>query len=443
MEIFFSLNIFLAVVVLFWPAWFSRFMIGLGWVNPLTILLALMIPVHVMKLFGGPLVLLEDGLFDSGYQFAVLMSNIYTVAQMVSVVIFYRLFRLTRFDRYLPWRSVDLRPVELRRGARACFAVFVLSFLFLASAEFGLINWLANPREGYQLYRTGQGHWYALAVSFLSVSYLLSFLARPRPGPLLASTVIHLAGAYLLGSKGNMLALFGSALVFLWFLRWRHLGKLLLLGTPLIFAMLLVNLYLALSDGFDLQAVFEYFDYYLNAAYYYQAYLAGRVDLFWGEVALTSIWGYVPRAIWPDKPVVYGILLVNEIFYPGQAEQTNTPAFGGAVEQFADFGLLGLLFFGIFGSQSILSALLSYLVFRRPGFDSRRVTLGMVMLMLVQFAPAFGTFFPTGLYLVLLGIVLGLLATIRWMSRSIRSQRQRRQYGVNPSMLDTPGAGTA
>src|SRR5450830_1500114 len=82
---------------------------------------------------------------------------------------------------------------------------------------------------------------------------------------------------------------------------------------------LLFNLYLALADQFDLQAIFEYFDYYKNAADYYRGYLSGEINLFHGDVLLTSLWSYVPRGIFPDKPIVYGILHVNEIFFPGQA----------------------------------------------------------------------------------------------------------------------------
>jgi hypothetical protein len=426
MEILYSVNIFLAFGLLLWPLWFSRVVLGLGWVNPFSILLVLALPVQVMKLIGGPMALIDYGLFDFGYQFALLMGNTYSIAQVVSMAIFFILFRSIRVERYVPWRKRELRPVELLRSARLCFAVFGLSFLLLASAEFGLVNWLINPRTGYQLYRTGHGHWYALAVSFLSASYLLSFLARPRPGPLLLTTIPHIVAAYFLGSKGIMLTMFGATLVFLWFLQWRQLNKLLMLGTPLVFGLLLINLYLALLDSFDLQAIFEYFDYYKNAADYYRGFFEGQVDLFGGEVAWSSIWGYVPRAIWPEKPSAYGILLVNEIFYPGQAEMTNTPAFGGAVEQFADFGVVGVVVYGLFSAQSILAALFSYLLFRRPGFDPHRVTVATVMLMLVQFAPAFGSFFPGALYLMLLVAVLGLVILARTLSPSRGALRRNR-----------------
>ncbi|MFZ2649345.1 MAG: hypothetical protein WA210_04470 [Burkholderiaceae bacterium] len=432
MALLYAINIAAAVALLFWPAWFARVHLRLPWVNPFTILLTIALPVQIMKLFGGPLVLIDAGLFDTGYQYALLMGNLHVLAQTAGLVFFYGVFGMLRIDQQLPLRGVVLSRRDLRRGARAFLLLFAVSLFLLASAEFGVINWFVNPREGYQLYRTGQGHWYALAVTALSTAFLLAFLARPAPKALLFNMLVYIALGYLLGSKGMLLAIFGSALAFLWFLRWPYLGRFILLGTPALFGLLLVNLFL-MADGFDLQAILEYFDFYKNAADYYNGYLAGEVRLFLGEITWSNVWGYVPRAIWPDKPVVYGILLVNEIFYPGQAELTNTPAFAGAVEQFADFGVAGVLVFGFFSSQSIVNALLAYLIFRRPGIRFDQITLATVLLMLVQYAPAFGSYFPAGLYLLLLFAVLVVLRLLR---------RSRRRTSVHASVMRSGAQGT-
>jgi hypothetical protein len=61
MEILYSVNIFLAFGLLLWPLWFSRVVLGLGWVNPFSILLVLALPVQVMKIIGGPMALIDDG----------------------------------------------------------------------------------------------------------------------------------------------------------------------------------------------------------------------------------------------------------------------------------------------------------------------------------------------------------------------------------------------
>lgn len=406
MELLYVLNLVLAITAICWPIWFSRTQLNLPWVNPFSISLAVTLPVQLMKTFGGPLILIDEGLFDHGYQFAVLMGNVLILAQTLGLVFFLRFFDECRIERYLPLQSLLLRPAGLKRASIGLLFAFAIFFLLLAGAEFGVVNWLANPREGYQLYRTGQGHWYALALSCLSASFLLALLARANPKAILILTMIYASLSYLLGSKGTLLAFFVTGLVFLWFLGWKYLATVFLIGTPILFTALIFNLFLALGDGFDLLAILEYFDYYKNAADYYREHLAGRLPLYWGEVSLSSIWAYAPRALFPDKPVVYGILLINEVFYPGQAELTNTPAFGGAVEQYADFGLAGVLLFGFFSTQALLTALMSHLIFKRPGINLQAVSGATLVLMLVQFAPAFGNFFPGWLYLALLTVIV-------------------------------------
>lgn len=413
MEAFFIINICVAVVLLFWPVYFSRVWLGLSWVNPLSIVFVVALPVQIMKLVGGPLVLIDDGLYDHGFQFAVLMGSLQTLMQAFGLVFFYILFAGVRVERLLPFRKVFLSFRDLRRAQIAFMLIYVFAMLLLASSAYGVVNWFVNPREGYQLYRAGQGHWYALAVSSLSISFVLALLARPRPRSVLWATLLYLFCGYFLGSKGALLSIFTTAAIFLWFLNWRHLGRVIFFGMPLIFGLLLLNLFLALSDGFALQSVVEYFDYYKNAADYYRAYLSGEISLFRGDVLMSSLWGYVPRAVWADKPFVYGVLLVNEIFYPGQAELTNTPAFGGAVEQFADFGVLGVIVLSFFSSQSLMSALLVYLIFKRPRLDFQHVSLATVMLVLVQFGAAFGSYFPGGVYIFVLFAALGTIRLLR------------------------------
>jgi hypothetical protein len=106
---------------------------------------------------------------------------------------------------------------------------------------------------------------------------------------------------------------------------------------------------------------------------------------------------------------------------------THTPAFGGAVEQHADVGALGVVVFGFFSSQAILTGVLSYLIFKRPGVHLGRITLATVLLFLVLYAPAFGSFMPGGLYLLLLFGVLAILRVMRG------SQRRAARYKQNSS----------
>lgn len=406
MELLYIANLIAAFLLMLTPVWFSMQFVRLPALNPFTLVFAINLPVELMKVYIGPMVLLPAGLFDEGYQFAVLMENVLLLTQSISLVVYYQLFVGMHVERVLPFRHRLMGRKELKRAEWLFVSVFLLAFYLLASAEYGLGNWLANPRVGYQLYRQGQGHWYAIAISAMAVAMVLACLSNPTPLSLLRVLVVYLAFGYLLGSKGLLLNIFTTSLVFFWFIQWRHLTKMIIFGGLSIFLLMAWNLYLAISDTFELQSLLTYFDYYKNAADYYSEYFSGQVRLFHGDIAISSLWAYVPRFVWPDKPFAYGITLVNEIFWPGQAELTHTPAFGGAVEQFADFGLFGVLLYGLFSFQSISTALLSYLIYRRPGVDFGRVTLLTVALMIIQFSPGFGAFFPGMFYGILLALVV-------------------------------------
>ncbi len=429
MQALYLLNIALALAMLFWPVWFSRSSLKLPALNPFTIALLLDLPIQIMKLFVGPMVLIDDGLFNAAYQYALLMGSVLSIAQLASLIFFFRGFAALRVERHIPLSNVRLSPCDLARASRAFLLVYWFAMYQLASSDFGVLNWLANPREGYQLHRVGLGHWYALAISALSIAMTLSFLANPATKSLLWRAPLFIGLAYLFGSKTILLSIFGALLTFLWFLQWKHLTRLLLTGAPVIFSLMLWNLYLALADVFDLRAVLEYFDYYKNAADYYRALFAGDIQLFHGEVALTSLWAYVPRTLFPEKPFVYGVVNINEFFFPGQAELTNTPAFGGAVEQYADFGVPGVVLAGFFSAQSFVTALLAHLIFKRPGLRFHQMTLAMALAVIMQFAPAFGTFFPGALYLLLVAAVALLIAVLR------RRRRVRRPLAAGNSAI--------
>ena len=416
MTFFYYINIVASVLLLFWPVLFARTVVRLQWINPLSIIFMITIPVDLMTLFAGSFSI-EEGLFDIGYQFALLMNNILSLAEICGAVFFFWLSSSIGAHRYVPFQHALLESRKLKYSSIFFLLIFLLALFIMASAEYGFLNWLNNPREGYQLYRAGQGHWYALATSAMAVSFVLALLARPTAANVLRVTVFYLGVAYLLGTKGVLLGVFTTMLIFLWFLKWPHLGNMVLFGTPLVFGLMIWNFYLAVGQGFELVTVAAYFDHFKNGADYYRSYLNNEVGLFHGEVVMSSLWAYVPRFIWPDKPWAYGVTLVNEIFYPGQAELTNTPAFGGAVEKFADFGWLGVVLFGIFSSKAILTGLLSFLIFRKPGLRFDRVTLSTVMLIIVQYAPGFGNYLPFGLYLFQLFLMLVILHLLFCSSR--------------------------
>jgi hypothetical protein len=390
-------NIFLAITLVFWPIWFSKRYLRLPYINPLSIHVAVNVPVELMKLVVGPMFLIEDGLFDIGYQYAIAASNLNTICEVIGVIFSLRLFGYLHVEKLLPSLMTRLSSAGLRNASTLFLSLFIAFFFLLSSNEFGFFNWILNPREGYQLHRSGQGLWFALAIYSLAVSFYIRCLSFKNASGVVRAAIAYTIISYFLGSKGVMLWYFESTLIMLWFVGYRKLKILACVGLPLIFMAMTFNLYLALGESFEPNSVVSYFDYYVNGASYYRSFHDGDIGLFCGDIFITSFWDYIPRIVWPEKPVVYGVTIINEVFFPGHAELTHTPAFGGAVTQFADFGWSGLVVFGLFGQGAFLFALTSYWFYFKPRVSLSAISPTTAVLLIAMYAPGFGAFFPVGL----------------------------------------------
>jgi hypothetical protein len=340
-------------------------------------------------------------------------------------LLFARLFRQQRFLPrlldYLQKRQRVVRPERMILAARVFLGLFALAFVLLAQRSFGLINWLLDPRTGYQFHRTGAGHWYALAITFLAAAVVLTSLYTRSTHSAVLLFPVFLFCLYLLGSKALIVNFTVFFLIALWLRRYRYfkasvvvfgLGGVLLVGYTFVRGM----------GSLSAETVASYADYYVNAAYYYEEYERGRLPLFYGQVAFSNFWNLVPRFLYPDKPYVYGITLVNEYFYPGAAALTNTPAFS-TVSWFADFGWPGVFLNAVLDFPTLLRAFLCVLVIpyfpamraRPPIPYPRLVTYGFLML-LGPFFLAFFAFPLDWLLFLFIIIIIELLHRARFVT---------------------------
>lgn len=393
----------------------------LKFLNPFTIALIAALPVEILTLYGGAMHAQALDLFEPGYQFAVAMRTLGIAAQATGTIMIFSIATRTRFYTLIPFQELELSTTTLKILKYIFFAAALFSFYKLATAEFGLLNWIINPRTGYQLYRSAQGHWYAATISFLSISFVASFFSAPRAGNILMNLPMYFGFAYLLGSKGIMFAYFVSAATFLWFVRFERLVLFTFVTGTTVVAMQIYNLRLALDRDIDFLAVLEFFDYMWNASLYYRDYLSSSVSLMYGDMLASSFWSYVPRWLYPEKPEVYGIMKVIDLFYPGAVDRGNYPAFGGGVAQFADFGVLGVLLLNLLSPDALLTGVIASYIFVHPRIDFQQATLASVLLVLIQYGPAFGLFIPGALYFIFVALVAVALSTLSFSFRRRRS----------------------
>lgn len=387
----------------------------LGWLNPLTIPLFAFLPVTFVTNFSGPFFFLKDGWFNPYFQYALLVDNVHTCLATLTIIFLIRQFHkgkmLSPFARRAAGAGGSAKPTRMYRAGLLFLGLFLLSFVLLAQHSFGIWDWIKDPRTGYQLHREGAGQWYALCVSFLSVSIVLATTYARSTHLVIGLTLPYLFCAYLLGSKGALIAFALYLLVILTIRRYAYLKPVALVvgGGALV---LVASSFASAMGGVGIEQISRYSDYYVNAAKYYERYLNGGISLYHGEIFFSQFWALVPRSLYPDKPYVYGIIKVIEVFYPGAAEQTNTPAFA-TVDYFADFGWFGVIASALFSPQNFIVAFLAAVVLPRlQAFNQRnQITHSRVLtyLYLVMIAPFFLYYFDFPLNDILLAAIIGII----------------------------------
>jgi hypothetical protein len=135
--------------------------------------------LDLFKVIIGPLVLIQNGLFNRYYQYALWITNIDLFIGFVITVLLVKFFFRNHFINEITERIHCNKKIKRQRIVfLGMFFFFVSLFFFymLANTSFSIIQWVKEPRTGYQFHRTGAGHFYALFLLSLSISFTLVLL---------------------------------------------------------------------------------------------------------------------------------------------------------------------------------------------------------------------------------------------------------------------------
>lgn len=273
--------------------------------------------------------------------------------------LFFSIGFFVKKERATEFLNLFIRRFNIKRIPNTVFRVHVLILMFVATlvfvllaerSGFGLLAWLRYPRTGYQEYRRGLGHLYVISLAIFSFIYLLILYFSPNnTRKLLLNTAIFIFIFYFYGSKGMIVFTIFQAVVFYNFFVRRIKFKTamtLFAGLILIFT-LSFSVYRAKESTTSLFTEMLTYAGYYNEGRRFFANVDEGFEHLNGEEYINGLWMYVPRAIYPDKPYSYGIVkYVVEHYYPGAGESGNTPAFGGPVEEYLNFGIIGVIIFG-------------------------------------------------------------------------------------------------
>jgi hypothetical protein len=373
------------------------------------------VPVFVARLVA-PLTSTIDGDDYKYFSLCLLSENIFGIAQIVVMLTLCRWLGnlASRTLSRGPSLSVELtnphKRLRLKLLGYGFLMIGLLAVVLLArSSNFGVANWLRSPRTGYQDYRRGNGqYWIGAQLCFSIATFVLIFLSRQRI-TLLGNIVLVMGAWWLLGSKAFLIGAGGFSAGF-WCYKYGMSIPHFITATLAVFSLMIANWYH--SSGLDpsniaIKDVLAYFDMYTMGIAYYRDYIAGKIDLYHGKIFISSFWAYVPRAVYPQKPWVFGIVNVVEYFLPGSAEAGNTPAIAGAVEQFADFGYWGLVLAPFIDLAFLLKTTLSYVVCK--AIRSKEWSGGKCFILSIFVLAPNWTQFTGGLYILILLVAIVIL----------------------------------
>lgn len=229
----------------------------------------------------------------------------------------------------------------------------VINFAFLAVIGGGGLEWIFNTREAYINNRSGAGvFWLFMQWSILLSYIVIIFTTNIRGMRLIALTLFYSLVMFFSGSKSNVLSI---AVVLAVYYN-GTIARLTFSKGIILFIMLFFGFaFLLKFGGYEsdnvIQGAANYFSEYGQTT---NLYLSNEfLDRGYSKYLISSMWEYIPRAIFPSKPYEYGILMIHESLFPNAAETGNTRGINSWILSYLDFGPLGVFVYGlILGSVS-------------------------------------------------------------------------------------------
>jgi|SRR5471030_1238112 len=249
--------------------------------------------------------------------------------------------------------SLNTPGYKIKKSKFALFLIFcfmIANFLLLAVIGEGGMRWFTDPRTAYIENKFGAGNFYLFWV--WSISFFMAYILYSRKPKSIKDffkispyVLLCLLISYFTGSKQNILIIL-LLLMFYYthFIKNIRLIRFAFIGSCLLILFMAIQLIQGTTDS--LTGALAYFDYFQKTIEFVSRY--NEVGPKLGEAFTSSFWGYVPRFIAPDKPIIYGQLLIQDALYPGAADQGYYPAFSSWSFLYLDFEWVGVVMSGLF-----------------------------------------------------------------------------------------------
>jgi hypothetical protein len=264
--------------------------------------------------------------------------------------------RAVKFIEMMPYGKNKMSPKYIHG-----IILLLLSFLLLTVVAYmtvGVSEWLRSPREGYESSRVGYGIFYNTAINIGCLGFGLMLISSSiSKSKRLFIFFLYGCFFYLLGSKMHVLnfvvgILGASSLKEMPHSKYKAIGILSMGAIPL-YLLFMASYEETGLYGDIIQTAVRYFDHYKLGSIYFEHYYNGGVPLLYGEVYMSDFWRAIPRILYPGKPELMGITIINDLLGIGDPKAGWTPTIGGGVEYYADFGFFGTIILSIFSGTNI------------------------------------------------------------------------------------------
>lgn len=270
-----------------------------------------------------------------------------------------------RFMRVLGLNSdnyaLAFRPAKFVGLLAASTAAFVA----LAAFGGGGFLWVTNTREAYLFFREGAGFLWLLSAWFLMTAFMYYLWGRrPTGWRLITALGLCAVAAYLTGSKQVILCVLITVVAYYHFLiRPVSTATMTVLGFLSVAGFFALLFFQSSMTAVNFLSYFENFDVTTRFLSRFSEY-----GYRWGAGSLSELWFYVPRALYPAKPLEYGALLIPAHLYPGAYEKGYAPGFLGWSLSYLDFGWVGVVAAGMLRGVSQRAIFEHYLEHRHSLF---------------------------------------------------------------------------
>ena len=239
------------------------------------------------------------------------------------------------------------------------------SFAGLIAFSGGGLIWITDTRTAYIHYRAGAGFFWLLTCWFLMTAFIYYLWGhRPNGISLLVTVLVFTIATYFTGSKQAILCVFITALAYYHFLvrrvpTWAMMGA----GIAIVAGFFAMLFFQSAMTPANFLSYFQNFDITTQFLSRFNEY-----GYRFGSGTLSELWFYVPRALYPAKPLEYGALLIPAHLFPGAYEAGYAPGFLGWSLSYLDFGWVGVLAAGLLKGITQRAVFEYYLSHRRSFF---------------------------------------------------------------------------